>query len=387
VGIWGYDWSDLIGADVLAVGDDLDYEVLQPDFRADRVYEHCLASGVIHRLFPAREEARWHGLKRLHFPFSEQLVNHVQGAVARGQVVLHLPDIVDPVTQRLLPLVSRCPTVCQSFGAPVLPNMGFWRLQKNLPAKLTRLRDHFRLKSLARRVDMYFFDGAPVDRHLRAYFPPAKTKFMAVGLDTGFWRRTGRRENIRRRLRLGPGRCALLSCSVLRPSKQVHLLINAVKKLNRQDDWTLIISGSGEAAYVASLRQSGAELMQEDRLRFVGFVPDEDLRDLYEAADVFVNPSRQEGGPIAGVKALLMEVPVLTTDSGLVARWLREHHAGHIMPARDHAKWVAEIWAAMRTPRVWPDGRRTALRFFDRAAVGRAYADAYRAMLERGEEP
>jgi hypothetical protein len=52
VGIWGYEWHDIIGNNTLSVADDIEYEVWQPDQRADRIYQHTFETGLVHKIIP-----------------------------------------------------------------------------------------------------------------------------------------------------------------------------------------------------------------------------------------------------------------------------------------------------------------------------------------------
>ena len=63
VGIWGYEWHNIIGNHVLKVANDINYEVWQPDLRADKIYQHTFENGLVHKLFPAIQIKFRHGFK------------------------------------------------------------------------------------------------------------------------------------------------------------------------------------------------------------------------------------------------------------------------------------------------------------------------------------
>ena len=68
VGVWGYDWADLIGIYLTTYFPDIKYEVWQPDYRADKIYSAEISQGVVHKQFPTFEKAYFFGLKRrTHF--------------------------------------------------------------------------------------------------------------------------------------------------------------------------------------------------------------------------------------------------------------------------------------------------------------------------------
>ncbi len=65
------------------------------------------------------------------------------------------------------------------------------------------------------------------------------------------------------------------------------------------------------------------ELGLDEVVRFTGFVPDEDMADLYRAADVFVASSRYEPFGMAAVEAMACGTPTVVTVHGGLFRILR----------------------------------------------------------------
>ena len=91
VGIWGYDWHDITGGNVLELANDIEYEVWQPDQRADKIYEHKFENGLIHKLFPAKLKSYIHGLRIKKDIFSEILMRELDNEVKKNnQLVLHI---------------------------------------------------------------------------------------------------------------------------------------------------------------------------------------------------------------------------------------------------------------------------------------------------------
>jgi len=91
VGIWGYEWHDIIGNKVLAVADDIEYEVWQPDKRADKIYEHTFKSGLVHKLFPAMDKKFIHGLHVRTDIYSEILMEELEKQIDSNQpTVIHI---------------------------------------------------------------------------------------------------------------------------------------------------------------------------------------------------------------------------------------------------------------------------------------------------------
>ena len=80
-------------------------------------------------------------------------------------------------------------------------------------------------------------------------------------------------------------------------------------------DLLLIIGGEGplEPALKEQTRQCGVE----EFVRFVGYIPDEDLPSYYQMADLFILPTIElEGFGLVTVEALASGLPVLGTPVG-----------------------------------------------------------------------
>jgi glycosyltransferase involved in cell wall biosynthesis len=98
------------------------------------------------------------------------------------------------------------------------------------------------------------------------------------------------------------------------PRKNLSTLINAMKLVVEQiPDAKLILVGEKSGGYPQLYRQV-EELQLEDNIVFKGRVTDEELVRLYNACDVLVMPSLQEGFPTVCCEALSCETPVITSN-------------------------------------------------------------------------
>lgn len=93
--------------------------------------------------------------------------------------------------------------------------------------------------------------------------------------------------------------------------KGFEYLIRAMKSV---DDATLILGGAG--ALEGYYRQIVHNESLENKVRFLGFVPDEDLPKLYTVSDLFVLPStlRGEAFGITILEAMACGIPVIASD-------------------------------------------------------------------------
>jgi glycosyltransferase involved in cell wall biosynthesis/SAM-dependent methyltransferase len=136
------------------------------------------------------------------------------------------------------------------------------------------------------------------------------------GADTARFRPPEDRAAVRKALDLPAERPVLLTVRNLEGRMGLDLLIRAMAILARHMPEALLLIGGGGTlrGELESLRDA---LGLRERVRFLGFVPDEALPHYYQAADVFVLPSRElEGFGLVTVEALACGTPVLGTPVG-----------------------------------------------------------------------
>jgi len=120
---------------------------------------------------------------------------------------------------------------------------------------------------------------------------------------------------VRRRLGLMPEDALIFTARRLQPRMGLANLIRAVAILRNECRLVLRIAGDGPLA--PSLRRLITQLGLDDCVQLLGLVPDDELRDWYRAADVFVLPTVElEGFGMVTVEALACGTPVVGTPVG-----------------------------------------------------------------------
>src|SRR5579859_1991035 len=144
---------------------------------------------------------------------------------------------------------------------------------------------------------------------------PGRVKAIRLGVDDRF---RGVTEDDARRVRekLGLGdRPLILFVGKLSRRRNLPSLVQAVAKL--RSDHVLVLAGEDHLGL--GLEEVGREAGIGDRLRVLGFVPDEDLPALYRAAEIFVYPSDYEGFGIPVLEAMAAGTPAVTLDNSALA--------------------------------------------------------------------
>jgi glycosyltransferase involved in cell wall biosynthesis len=105
-------------------------------------------------------------------------------------------------------------------------------------------------------------------------------------------------------------------------------LIEAVKRLSDEGlDVILSLVGTGDSQrhYEERARRLGVQ----ERTRFAGYVPREEINKHYSAAHVFALPSYNEGMSLAALEAMAMGLPLVVTRTGGTAELVEEGVNGY----------------------------------------------------------
>ena len=102
----------------------------------------------------------------------------------------------------------------------------------------------------------------------------------------------------------------ILYVGSLQPRKNLGLLLNTWARIQNEfaDTW-LIIAGGMQSIF------RPVSLPQMERVRFLGYVKDENLPGLYAQASLFVLPSLDEGFGLPVLEAMACGVPVIASDA------------------------------------------------------------------------
>jgi glycosyltransferase involved in cell wall biosynthesis len=132
------------------------------------------------------------------------------------------------------------------------------------------------------------------------------------------------------------------------PHKNVGTLIHAFAEFGRSSSTSvhLVLVGKidGEVFHseVEDLRKQVRELGLEPRVTFTGFVPDEDLVHLYQAAACLAMPSRDEGFGLPVVEAMACGLPVVASRAGALPE-LVGVNAGLLADSEKPVEWASAL--------------------------------------------
>jgi glycosyltransferase involved in cell wall biosynthesis len=173
---------------------------------------------------------------------------------------------------------------------------------------------------------------ATKDYVLRLGAKPSKIKVIYNGVDLARFRPiTGKREEMRRKLGIPLDAAVVLTVRRLVYKNGVDTLLDcaniAVKK-NPKIMFLVVGKGPDSDSVKLQVKQLGIEA----NFRLAGFVSDEDLPSYYNAADLFVLPSKSgEGLPLVALEAMACGLPVVATNVGGIREILMKDY-GKLVP-------------------------------------------------------
>jgi len=295
--------------------------------------------------------------------------------------------------------VARVPLLLRPWGrwkvAVVAHGMEITKNQHR-PRRRTGIRWTFGSADLAVAVSRF-----TRERILDSGVPPDQVSVLPCGVDPDRFR-AGDRAAARARFGFG-GRPVVLTLARLVSRKGHDLVIRALPEVRRAvPDVLYVIAGpehrpsspragvprrAGAASYEERLRALARECGVEDAVRFLGYVGDGALPDLYAAADVYAMPSRHdeaggnfEGFGISYLEANACGVPVIGAATGGVADAVVDGVTGWLIPPEDVPSLAARLGGLLADPaaarRMGEAGRQRVLREFTWDRVAGLFLDA-----------
>jgi glycosyltransferase involved in cell wall biosynthesis len=194
----------------------------------------------------------------------------------------------------------------------------------------------------ANRCDQVTAPTATALRLLRDHGLRVPSQAVSNGVDLRRFSPGPRDAGLRSRLALPPGRPVVLSVGRLSEEKRADVLIAAMARLDGDGDGPLLVlAGAGPEG--DRLRSLARHYGVADRVRFLGFVPDDDLPGLYRLADVFAIASQAELQSLATMAAMASGLPVVAADAGALGELVHPGENGFLTRPGNPGEMAARL--------------------------------------------
>lgn len=273
-------------------------------------------------------------------------------AMSRGIARSRLDVVYFPATYSFVPVWNGPRVVCTMHDTLPFthPEMVFptraGRLSWTLKERYALWRsDHIVTVSEASRRDLMSRFGLSRDR-VTVVVEGVDSMFRPGGSDRG------RHLAVLERCGLSPDVRYFLYVGGLSPHKNLLRLLDAFARLEPMSSGALVIVGDTQDVFhshVPELRARVCDLGLESRVRFAGYVADNDLVGLYEHAYAFVQPSLLEGFGLPAAEAMACGTPVLYSQAGSLPEVVGD--AGLAFDPRDSQSIAASLKSLLDSPR------------------------------------
>ncbi|MDO8529999.1 MAG: glycosyltransferase [bacterium] len=129
------------------------------------------------------------------------------------------------------------------------------------------------------------------------------------------------------------GRLIILYVGRLDKEKMIPVILNALPLIIKSVNAHLVLAGVGRLR--VQLESLVKKLGIQDRVTFAGFVPDNDLPNLYRMADLFAMASIAELQSIATMEAMASGLAVIAADAMALPELVHDQENGYLFPAGD----------------------------------------------------
>ncbi|HVW68168.1 MAG TPA: glycosyltransferase [Steroidobacteraceae bacterium] len=223
---------------------------------------------------------------------------------------------------------------------------------------------------LLRRADMVVAQSRDTAGNVRTlYGVDRAVELIPLGID-----RPPATENVSRtEFDLPSGAFVMVSAGRLVARKATSQLIELLRAV---PDAFLMLIGDGPEA--EALQRQAHELGVHDRLRMLGFVPEERKYRALAAADLFVSTSQHEGFGLVFLEAMAFGLPIVCYNRGGQTDFLTTPHTGHVVPLNDFTGFTAAVIELRTSPE-----RRELIRRHSRTLVERYFIDRCAESYER----
>ncbi len=285
--------------------------------------------------------------------------------------VWHAPYYIMPY--RRLP----CPTVVTFYDTIPLALPQFWSIRHRLIFWLTH---RLALRAASAAIAISESTRRDLIRYLRA--DPRRITVTPLAADERFQPQPDAEiRRVRRQYSLPEH--FVLYVGINKPPKNLGRLIDAYARLVAESPalyYDCVIAGAWDDRYPEA-RQRAANLGLDDRVRFLGPIPDADLPALYASADLFVTASLYEGFGLPALEAMACGTPVACSDTSSLPEVVGD--AGMLFDPLDVEAIAAAIQRVMADPGLRAELRQRGLKYsaqFTWDRVARQTIEVYRSV-------
>lgn len=158
-------------------------------------------------------------------------------------------------------------------------------------------------------------------------------------------------ENIKRELGL-VNKKILIYAGRITKVKGIHKIIQIMPEIIKKDpEVVLLILGKG--FYEEELKNLVVKMQISSNVKFMGYIPHDNLVDYLNISDIFLFPSMEaEGLPLSCIEAISCGKPVIAINIGGTPSIVKNNYNGFLIPFGKHKKFLEKIVYLLNNPEI-----------------------------------
>jgi len=380
LGVWQNNFLYFLGKEILRQTKEFNYEIWQPDLRADKIYSYTLDNGITHRSFPAIYKKKIYGLKFIKKLYSGPILEELAAKAGKENIIINLNGSLSELNIDILRKIKHMPIVFSFHGEINLPSVRMFVLSRNIFSKLNLISEHICVKHFIKQIQCITHYSDKHINYLKRIYK-GRIEKITMGCDFSFFKKIDK-SNARNKMNLPGNKRIIISVSNLNERKQIDKFIETLIRLKERYDFLYIVVGCGNEEYEKYLKRISEPLLNKKMIKFVGYQRGEDLLNYLNSADLFAATATSEGGPVSVMEAFACEVPVFSTKTGNTAELMEQQEAGLLVGNRNYKEWGEElerIFTTSQLPKVL--NREIAKKYYDWENIAKKFVAIYRDLL------
>jgi 1,2-diacylglycerol 3-alpha-glucosyltransferase len=298
------------------------------------------------------EEVAVYGIRSIHLPVYQNFrisPLFILGTVRR--VIREIsPDIVH--IQNHFLIGKEAVSAARKLGIPVIGTNHF--MPENLthylqlPAIAERWLQRFAWRQFVRVFEQLDFVTTPTKTATTLLVKAGlKKKVVPVscGIDLERFKPSNDGAYLRRRFDIPTDKPVLLYVGRLDKEKRIDMILRALPDILRVTSVHLVVAGIGKEKQ--SLEELTEKLGIQQEVTFAGFVPDQDLQNIYTVADLFVTAGIAELQSIATMEAMASGLPVVAVNAMALPELVHDGENGYLFSDGDSQMFAEKVVAIL----------------------------------------
>jgi len=274
-------------------------------------------------------------------------------------------------------LAGRRPLIILAHGAELLPPASRWR----------RVTWNALQRRVLESADLVIANSDYTRRLVEQVAPKARAQAIPLAVDTERFS-PGDRDSAKAKLEVS-GKTVLSTVSRICRYKGHEMMLEALAKLPAPERERLVYLIVGTGPYEQELRKRAWELGVETQVRWLGFVAENDLPEIYRASDLFVLCTRDapeeravEGFGLVFLEASACGAAVVGTRTGGIPDAVTEGEGGWLIQQDDIDALTEVIRNLVHCPQVFHEAGRRGQRRVLRECKWATYMQRFASALQ-----